>query len=483
MSKEIRECVKALSRNRNVTEVLPEYVSRSMDIHDRYARLKLMMEYYVFYEMVSEGINPYIDSAQDTANSLHQVIDTLFSKGRAITTEECAELEGILLGLRQEVTAKMQVLTAYVDRFVVYEYVLNRIQYRFEDQELMPEDGLFAQEVLNFIFSTKDNMAINDNIRAVLGQLPMRMTRNRYFDLVRDSISVYKGSDASSLDGYLYMFRTNAMLYETPDMSNYFTEFLPVLEELSELDYEKMNGELHKIYAEKIRVNASKLNDISDLYMLLQQLINETYSIVLATPYLQDSVDHSTENTVIRGINALFLHKDSDVWKETGEQVLRDEEEKLYWLGEHFPTIEGQQEQVYEAMNMINAVLEETAEAQKETIEQLGYGQAFRVLAMLQQLSSNSTFVALEDKGEEEKVTAQQAEQAAEQLIGELKKAFSGQSRMVRRAVMANTLEKIPVFFTTPQEVADYVSQSLELCDDEAEKYASKQLLRELFEN
>ena len=134
-------------------------------------------------------------------------------------------------------------------------------------------------------------------------------------------------------------------------------------------------------------------------------------------------------------------------------------------------------------MNMVNAVLEETAEAQKERIEQLGYTQAFRVLDMLQQLSSNSSFVALENQGEEEKVTAQQAEQAAEQLIVELKEAFKGQSRMVRRAVMANTLEKIPVFFTTPQEVADYVSQSLELCDDEAEKYASKQLLQELFGN
>ena len=55
-----------------------------------------------------------------------------------------------------------------------------------------------------------------------------------------------------------------------------------------------------------------------------------------------------------------------------------------------------------------------------------------------------------------------------------------GQSRLVRRAIMANTLEKIPVFFSTPQEVADYISQSLMLCDDEAEKYASKQLIQEM---
>ena len=85
----------------------------------------------------------------------------------------------------------------------------------------------------------------------------------------------------------------------------------------------------------------------------------------------------------------------------------------------------------------------------------------------------------LEWKDEEEKVTPEDAEKAAEELVSELKQAFKGQSRLVRRAIMANTLEKIPVFFSTPQ-VADYISQSLSLCDDEAEKYASKQLIQEM---
>ena len=32
------------------------------------------------------------------------------------------------------------------------------------------------------------------------------------------------------------------------------------------------------------------------------------------------------------------------------------------------------------------------------------------------------------------------------------------------------------------QEVADYISQSLALCDDEAEKYAAKQLIQSIME-
>lgn len=481
MNRKIRECINGLGQNKNVEELLPEYVSKSLGLHDSYARLKLMMEYYVFYEMISEGINPYIETAQETAGRLHQIIRQVFGDEEA--KEKYRELGEQLKELRQEVTDRMQVLTAYVDRFVVYEYVLNRLQYRFREREPMVEDSVFAQQVLNFIFSSQDNVTVNDNIRFVIGQLPMRMARSRYFDLIRDSISVYKDSDVSSLEGYLYMFRTNAMLYQTPAMEQYFTEFIPVLEELSQLDYENMDQAVYQVYEEKLRVNASKLNDISDLYMLLQQLINGAYSVVLAAEHDREEIDCKAANVVIRGINDLFLEQESEIWSQAGEGTLEGEEDKLYWLGEHFPSIEGQQEQIYEAMNMADAVLQETAQAQKGAIARLGLEEAFAALDKLQQLSSGSDFVELEIDQREEKVTAAAAEKAAEELVAELKEHLRKQNRAVRRAIMANTLEKLPVFFTTPQEVADYVSHSLEQCEDEAEKYASKQLIQDVMIN
>lgn len=479
MSTKIRESVKKLSHGKELEQALPEYLELALDIHDSHARLKFMMEYYVFYEMITEGINPYINTAEDIAQALHQAVRVLMDPASFGEEERSRQREN-LLKLRTEVTDRMQVLTAYVDRFVVYEYILNRMQYRFEDQEVIAEDSVFAQEVLNFIFATKDNMAINDNIRMVIGQLPMRMTRSHYFDLIRESISVYKGSDKSALEGHLYMFRTNAMLYRTDDMEKYFTEFVPVIKEFDELDYENMTAEMYQIYAEKLRTNASKLNDISDLYMLIQKLINGAYSMYLADGGQKAADKIPAAQLVIRGINELFLHEESAIWEKNEEHPLESEEDKLYWLGEHFPEIEGMQEQIYESMTTADAVLEETIKSEKEQITKLGLMEGFTHLQQLMQLASGSDFVELEWKDEEEKVTAQDAEKAAEQIVTELKQEFKGQSRLVRRAIMANTLEKIPVFFSTPQEVADYISQSLMLCDDEAEKYASKQLIQEM---
>ena len=74
-------------------------------------------------------------------------------------------------------------------------------------------------------------------------------------------------------------------------------------------------------------------------------------------------------------------------------------------------------------------------------------------------------------------VTEEMADRITAQLISDCKAFFEGKSRMVRRAVMANTVGKMPVFFKNAQEIADYVSDSLSQCTDEAEKYASKQLL------
>lgn len=475
MSSKIRNCVRDLEKNKNVKELLPEYVKQYMWLNSKYARVKMMMEYYLFYEMVSEGMNPYIASVKDTADKLYEMVDAFFE--RKPSEEERRGFAAELLNLRQGVVDRMQVITAYVDRFVVYEYILNRVQYRFEDLELLPEDSVFAQELVKFIFSTQDNVTINDNIRFVIGQLPMRMTRGKYFELIRNSISVYKGSDKSSLDGFIYMFRTNAMLYQDENMEKYFTEFIPVLEELASLDYENIDKKAYEIYAEKIRSNASRLNDISDLYMQLGQLINEMYTILVTASYEEKEKEVDTASLVIRGINSLFLQKDSEVWSVKKGAELNTEEEKLYWLGEQFVSVEGKQEKLYEGLNIAGASLENIAESQKEIIGEMGLSEAFTILKDLFLLTSNSVFADLGEQALEEKVTEQMAKEAADSLIAECKALFQGKSRMLRRAVMANTLEKIPVFFTSAQEVADYIMSALSSCEDEAEKYASKQLL------
>mgnify|MGYP000688548179 FL=1 len=475
MSNKLRECVKKLHSNKEVGDLLPEYLKQSMILHDGYTRIKLMMEYYMFYEVVTEDINPYIAMAKEMITSLNETVGQAMSD--TLDDTQRKQLVDHILAMRTEVIDRMQVLTGYVDCFVVYEYILNRIQYRFDEKEVLPEDTAFAQEVMNFIFGSNDNVTINDNLRVVLGQLPMRMTRSHYFDLIKNCISVYKGSEIESLEGFLYMFRTSAMLYKHPAQEQYFTEFAGVLQELMEADYEHMDRTLYELYAEKVRVSASKLNDLSDLYMQIGQIINGVYTLVVTEPYCVDEEKMTVVDDVIRGINALFLEKEIDLWQR---EDLLTEEDRLNWLAEKLPAVEGQQEKLYQSVNVAEAALDELLEGRAEEIEAAGLSDAFIKLHHLSQLNSSSVFAPLESQESAGIVTAEIAEQETEKLLSELKELFQGRSRMFRRAIMAATVEKLPTFFKSAQEIADYMMNALNQCDDEAEKYASKQLILEM---
>ena len=475
MSNKLRECVNKLHSNKEVGYLLPEYLKQSMILHDGYTRIKLMMEYYMFYEVVTEDINPYIAMAKEMITSLNETVGQAMSD--TLDDTQRKQLVDHILAMRTEVIDRMQVLTGYVDCFVVYEYILNRIQYRFDEKEVLPEDTAFAQEVMNFIFGSNDNVTINDNLRVVLGQLPMRMTRSHYFDLIKNCISVYKGSEIESLEGFLYMFRTSAMLYKHPAQEQYFTEFAGVLQELMEADYEHMDRTLYELYAEKVRVSASKLNDLSDLYMQIGQIINGVYTLVVTEPYCVDEEKMTVVDDVIRGINALFLEKEIDLWQR---EDLLTEEDRLNWLAEKLPAVEGQQEKLYQSVNVAEAALDELLEGRAEEIEEAGLSDAFIKLHHLSQLNSSSVFAPLESQESAGVVTAEIAEQETEKLLSELKELFQGRSRMFRRAIMAATVEKLPTFFKSAQEIADYMMNALNQCDDEAEKYASKQLILEM---
>ena len=473
MKSKIRDCIRGVEKHHPEVEQFQEFLNEVMGLHQSYAKIRMMMEYYMFYEMISEGINPYIDSVQDIVDSLNEKIEIYFEQAPDEKKKE--EMAEELLEMREEVIARMRVLTAYVDKTVVYEHVLNRVQYRFEEKENLPSDEAFAKDLMGFLLSGKDSAAVNENIRLALGQLPMRMSRTRYYELIKNSISVYKGSDRSSLDGFLYMFRTSAMLYKDENEDRYFTELKQVISELEALDYENISAEVYQIYAEKIETTAQKLNDISDLYMQIGQLINELYTLCVTGTYRGEGQAQEGE-TAICGVLSLFLSKESALWEEAG-LLGASEEEKLDYIGESFVQIEGKQEALYELLSVAETALDDVLEGKSALLEEYGIEKDYQQLKRLFLLISSSIFADLEEKGTEEKVTEQMADEAAAELISDCKAFFSGKSRMIRRAVMANTIGKMPVFFKNAQEIADYVMDCLSQCKDEAEKYASKQLL------
>ena len=95
----------------------------------------------------------------------------------------------------------MEVITAYVDRLRIYEHVLNRVEYRFNEGELDYDyyNTYMTNEIMHYILSDKDNVVINGKISEIVGQLPVRMLKDRFFEHNRNICVIYNIYDVSMI--------------------------------------------------------------------------------------------------------------------------------------------------------------------------------------------------------------------------------------------------------------------------------------------
>ena len=129
---DLTTAVGELLKKKNTEENLHIYVEGLSSLYKRMAELRLAMNYYTFAEIYSDfdfakktAVDPYINEIQQIINDVI-LLDTL-------------SLDAVdrIDALRNRIIAKMEILTAYTDIFQIYEYVLNRVEYRFSESEFV----------------------------------------------------------------------------------------------------------------------------------------------------------------------------------------------------------------------------------------------------------------------------------------------------------------------------------------------------------
>ena len=85
----------------------------------------------------------------------------------------------------------------------------------------------------------------------------------------------------------------------------------------------------------------------------------------------------------------------------------------------------------------------------------------------------------MERFGESDTVEAAVETEKIKELTGELSDFLSTLSKPLKKAVMAEVLEKLPVEFTNAGEIEAYIRTNLFGCQNEAEKKAAMIELRE----
>ena len=137
------------------------------------------------------------------------------------------------------------------------------------------------------------------------------------------------------------------------------------------------------------------------------------------------------------------------------------------------PELEGIQEEYYEKYQALSYRQGEAVGQEDETD---------LLAARVDMLMSSSSFARLEGKEKQGSVTREELEEAAAAFLGELEPILSSCQKPVMRAIMANTLSDLPIVFSSPDELQDYIQNSLSCCTDPAEKATCMELLLQIME-
>ena len=431
---------------------LPKICEALSDQYMEQAMINFASEYLNAYEQILEGRIVFNSREEKLIKNIVKAASNIYTKEFGDNT-----ISDMLFETRGEVMSSMEALTAFTDYFRIHEYLLERVKYQFEDNAEIDNDEE-ARKILKFIFEPEDNMEVNLRIKEMISELPVRMTSDRFFDLIKDSLTVYKGAEKNSLDSFIYMIKSAAGLHEA-GREDLFPDLVLAREEFDAVDYREVSGEDYEYFSGKLTDVSEYIEAKTEFYISIQKLINNIFTYYLVKGYGSnaDTVAETVKPCVEAINNSLCDINDYSTLKSVDEEI----------VSSTFGSLEGRPEKL---MTKI-AISEGNFESAKEDITAVS-SKAYDDITIASKLMSTSDFVSF-DAIDITECSAEMIEAAAAAVIDEIKTAFEGKCKQYRRAMMASVLKELPVFFVSHTEVMNYVRNTLECCKNLGEKTAS----------
>src|SRR5574344_317992 len=196
---------------------LPKYANYLMDLYHKRATIELTMDYYTFSEMMQDyqGKDEELMRYSETFNKIvkENILNVQVDESREKAIQSIENSKNLVF-------KKVDILAAYADIFSRYEYVSNRVEHLFSEieQDEKYTDEYFTREIMQFIFSEEDNSAINEKISEIIEELPLRMTKSKFFSLLDEGLYVYSKTDKQTIDDFIYGLNSCAVLLLPEDM-------------------------------------------------------------------------------------------------------------------------------------------------------------------------------------------------------------------------------------------------------------------------
>ena len=438
------------------------------DVPECYYLISMVMgaiDYYMFYESWAgkpgeEDIRHHsieeLPHGKEVVDELSAIVKTVYLDGLA--NADLAEVSRRIFEFRERVKELAIDLISYSDRFKLHEYVINRIKPVDKSTLKTFNNDAAARDVLSAVFSSGENAEINENIKLAVSQLPLRMSKAKFFDIVENSLKKYIGTDSSSLDRELYMLRTSSGLkYVSSDIYPGLEE---LLQNLQGADYDAVDEKNYPVLEAKLIEAVQTITDMSELLQSAETIVNRMAVMVMCYANVETEFTKESSNVKVLVSEAVEGLKDpSD--KEMSDDVLKS-----------LQMLEGIFEPVMERLQRYQT------KAAKQNIsgDDADVRPLLETFDSCEKLMSPSVFADLKEEASHE-LTEAEVLDGVEDLKKELTDAFGADKKIMQRARMAAVLSQLPVFFNSRTDVMNYVRDSLDGCRDTYEKMVAVRLI------
>lgn len=444
MENKVKKVINDIKAMRNLEESLPVYFNRLFLDYYEISAIRLTYNYYTFYEMLAENGNNLSKDNKETLDLVNEIVNAIFE---GTIGEKYEEYINKIDSKRKEIISNMDNVFNNSSAASVVEFAINRIEHRFDNKYIEINDEDVVQSVMQYILSDKETVVINDKIKIILGQLPVRMTKSKLYSWISNSLTLYKGSDKSSLDAFIDTIRTSAALKEIDDNS---------ISELLSVDYTDVSKEDFNIYNTTFKTCVDNINAASFDYQDIMGIVNDCYEML---------------------ISHAFVLQESDIIKKCGEVITKVSKESIEDSElDELMKLEGEQERLMMELISLENVLFDVNEIGSNMIDALVLASAKKCANTCYLLNSTSAFADLSSNDnadkKEEMADDDYIAMEEEKLLAELSDKLSQTKGLIRRGIMASILGILPIQFKNTNEIMEYVSNSLVSCRDLAEKTA-----------
>jgi hypothetical protein len=351
----------------------------------------------------------------------------------------------------------------------MHEYVLRRrLSSPRAPYVAQGSDESFTNQIMEFVFEFEDSMTINDRLKSIYGQLPVRMSKIKLHEWIEKALIGMNGIQVKDFENYLiYLTET----YHPEGVKNYGVVMKPIFEELK-----SFNVLYNDIVSEEI---LEPLEDrLYDIKEMLERCVSlYTYSAVVINNMLGlmsvfNEVSANLEiESIERCVKVLEL-----ITEKANEDVVIDAS-----IVEVLDEIS----QSFESVRMENGkwdgLFEEVKKTYVDQILNQKLGKSYDQLSSLYILQSASYFAPLELAQDDLLVMD-------ERILIDRKTKFieaidlisKDESRWVKRARISNLLSVINVVHKNQLEIRQHITDALLSCKDATEKANTKVVLNDM---